>query len=182
MWNKTKECYNARITLVYGGLARHGISAEKATKVIIYLAAYLFFVRLPTYTRKGKVAFRLPSETHSSEGAGRMNVWCDLKLLTAMRRNAHAVVAHGGDAVLDNHVGIMIDGAMSKGDHFQGARISAHLSACHCTTDLLRSCALSSPLPLQYSQAGPLISRTAPAARLDSRPSSPRRPRQRGYL
>jgi hypothetical protein len=118
--------FKGRMRLVCIGSVKRGVAAKRLQDLLLFLANELFFVNMPVYSRrnrKTKVAqqlWRLPSTTAIERFAGEGNVLCDMKLVTAMTRNARNAAAGGGDAVFDNRVGALVDGADSKGDSFQG--------------------------------------------------------------
>ena len=82
-----------------------------------------FYFERNRRTKLKELRVRFPSVTAVQRMAGEGNVLCDMKLVITLLDNARTASRGGGDAVFDNKVGMLVDGATSKGMAVQGATL-----------------------------------------------------------
>ena len=108
------------------GLIELGVSSHVLRPCVSWVLETIADVRLPTYTwkRRAKDDLELPLfpsipmiKTMSAEA----EVLCDVRAVMIMMAGGRRVAGEGGDRVLDHHVGMLGDGATSRGKTLHGS-------------------------------------------------------------
>ena len=113
--------YTPQVLLACLGLKAMGVSDNVLQKAVEWVGTTVFRAKLPRWTNRktGQQRPYFPTRRAIDGYDGVAAVLCDIRGVMTMVASARAASSRGGDAVMDNHVGLVSDGVTSQGRSYQ---------------------------------------------------------------
>ena len=122
-WLWTGNEFTERVVLTCIGIKSFNVDSHLIQPLVQWIGANIFGAEIPTYVnRQGKEMPYWPSSSTIDTYDGVADTLCDIRHTMLTMGSGRDTAARGGDAVLDNHVGMTADDVTSSGEKFQNGQ------------------------------------------------------------